>query len=96
MDKITSLSQAIRLGSTFYPQCKNYYVNYENKVIKATCSLGAAGLAVNIDAGKIDLEAIEKRFPDIPRGILSSVISLNDFNDKSYEEIVIWLEKQGY
>ncbi len=77
MDKITKLSQAIRLGSTFRPQCERHLYHHGKQ---ASCALGAAAEAVGLvdwddwtdciigprpEAVTAAQGALEKRFPEL-------------------------------
>lgn len=89
-DKITKLSQAIRLGATFRPQC--VYGYYERG---GSCALGAAAEAI---AGEkymdcSPLQVIKQRF-NVPMAILSSIIRQNDAG-RTREQIAEHLEAQG-
>lgn len=93
MDKITKLSQAIRLGSTFRPQAFGGLY-----VAGGSCALGAAAEALHIKCGSLSskaAKAIIKRFPKVPFTTLQLVIQLNDRMRLSREQIADWLENQG-
>ena len=97
MDKITKLSDAIRLGATFRPQCKVMLFNRGK-----SCALGAAAEAL----GYTWAEELKARFPDLGRPMkhpmgerarnLWDIISdLNDNHDWTREQISSWLAAQG-
>lgn len=91
MDKIQKLSQAIRLGATFRPQCNGSYFNNGR-----SCAIGAAYEAIT---GLTDVEdgivgrVLNTRF-QLPENMLSRVVFRNDCGE-TREEISDWLEGQG-
>ncbi len=104
MDKITLLSQAIRLGSTFHPQAFSQLVNKSNGQMR-TCALGAALEAI----GKLDErdpdQQLRNRFGnDVTElvecplcegyryNLLGLVAHLNDEHRWTRERIADWLE----
>ena len=92
-DKIKTLSQAIRLGATFHPQCFysfHQYDPYDSSKIEGTCALGAASDAVGIEPNRL-----RKRFPEVSGNIFYDIIRMNDTEKKTREQIATWLEEQG-
>lgn len=70
-DKIKTLSQAIRLGASFRPQCTHQYMDYHGK----SCAIGAA---LEVVAEKFDPDAsthtdalivLAERFPYVSRRV---------------------------
>lgn len=91
MDKLKTLSQAIRLGATFRPQCKASY--FDNG---RSCAVGAAyeavtGLSDALDGmvGKI----LNERF-SLPDELLSRIVYWNDLGENR-EKIADHLEENG-
>lgn len=93
-DKIKKLSDAIRLGATFRPQCTERYFKG-----KGSCALGAAAEAVGISSpigGKL-----YARFPELHcvelngRALWSKITQLND-SGSTREQIADWLASIGY
>ncbi len=96
MDKIKTLSQAIRLGSTFHPQCFSQYVKFnEKREIIETCALGAALDSSGARQPFCQLRATE-RFRDVPYEIFAAIVLKNDQLRMSREAIADWVEQQGY
>ncbi len=94
-DKFKKLSQAIRLGATFHPQCITYYrvKDMEGKTI-ATCALGAAMEALG--PRSVGKSNIMERFPEISNNLCDEIIKRNDRLYQTREQIADWLESQGY
>lgn len=99
MDKITKLSQAIRLGATFRPQIRDQYMNKQG-----SCALGAAMEALGITDWRAHhpRNLFYERFPEIKdksssgrMSILAYVIFLNDHSRWTREQIADWLETKG-
>ncbi len=104
MDKLTKLSQAIRLGATFHPQCFGTLFTYQRVhncsqllehplIIEASCAIGAASEALMIN-GRIKSE-FKKRF-NISEILFNEIVSKNDIERLTREQIADWLEEQGY
>ena len=102
MDKITTLSQAIRLGATFRDQCFGHFFQYGK-----SCAIGAAMEAVGLDQNQYD--DLGKRFPimnqrvNAPKELLYCYCFMNlaailwRLNDRlhwSREKIADWVEEQ--
>lgn len=95
MDKILKLSQAIRLGATFHPQCfRQMFLRNGQMEIIGTCALGAALEALGLERSG-SLASDLKRF-DLPAGTTAKIIELNDYSNWTREMIAGWLEGQGY
>lgn len=96
-DKINKLSDAIRLGATFHPQCRLRYVrrSKSGKVL-ATCALAAALEAVGLLENHRGINTVIERFPDVPHTIATQCLVASDVFESSREKIADWLEKQGY
>ncbi len=102
-DKFTKLSQAIRLGATFHPQCFKAFVERNGlREAEATCALGAAYLATGGEVGQYGLNStivgdhLKARFPgQLNDHTLQHIINLNDVMHYSREEIADKLEAQG-
>ena len=104
-DKITKLSQAIRLGATFRPQCRGTYFKAKyDSALRVTqvssCTLGAAYEAVSgspsIGVGADDLVAntLELRFPEAS-AVMEQVPYLNDVERLTREQIAAKAEEKG-
>ena len=94
MDKIKKLSQAIRLGATFRPQCTG---EFSDSV--GTCALGAAMEAVGLEPKMCYYKELRRRFPVLGNSYWSFTLAgkitrLND-NGQTREQIADWLEAQG-
>lgn len=90
-DKIKTLSQAIRLGATFRPQCKLAFFKDG-----ASCALGAALEALGFASEFANDGAtvwLWRRF-NIKLNDLNNVARLNDAG-WTREAIASWLEAQG-
>ncbi len=98
-DKLTKLSQAIRLGATFHPQCFGTMWNRDYSTFSgvfATCAVGAAIKAINPDCMNC-VEAQDElceRF-NIEIGMIFKIAYKNDTEKMSREQIADWLEQQG-
>jgi len=93
MDKISKLSQAIRLGATFRPQCRRSYFDKDG----GSCAVGAAYEVVTGKSDPLDGTVgtvLNKRF-DLPDGVLSKVIFKNDHMGMTREQIADCLEEAG-
>jgi hypothetical protein len=103
MDKIRRLSDAIRLGATFRPQCIGHLFR-DGK----SCALGAAYEAVNNSiTGPRKANVLMRRFPALKEkvrhpltsGITDKLVcvipSLNDAHRWTRERIADWLESIG-
>lgn len=94
-DKITKLSDAIRLGATFRPQCRGGFFQQG-----MSCALGAAYEAVT---GEYDSELehgvvaplLRNRF-GVDYDMLCAVVHRNDDGKETREAIADWLENEGY
>jgi len=93
-DKITKLSDAIRLGATFKPQCTGTF--FDNG---RSCALGAALDAMATD----DPNELVRRFPHLEQHrnsfgwtLYSIIVELNDQEHWTRERIASWLESIGY
>lgn len=95
MDKLTKLSQAIRLGATFHPQCFGAICQVDRDGnVTHTCAVGGALEAIGIPAnGGSGINALCKRFDAYY--ILGDVMNRNDKNKWTREQIADWLEAQG-
>ncbi len=104
MDKITKLSQAIRLGATFRPQCFGALFTYQKVhncshtlvhplITEGSCAIGAAVEAPMLK-GQIK-EGIKKRF-NISEDMFNQIVIMNDKERFTREQIADWLEEQGY
>jgi hypothetical protein len=101
MDKITKLSQAIRLGATFHPQCQQSFFRYASHRsrdlgnIESSCARGAAWLALGYDPIKATDIFIElnRRF-GLNMSLTGQIAEWND-HGMSREEIADRLEKQN-
>lgn len=99
-DKITKLSQAIRLGATFRPQC-----HFDVFRRGGSCALGAAYEVVTGIGNEVDythgpgfFKAMGERFGyerDEWDRIVDRVVAWNDGDQLSREEIAQKLELQG-
>ncbi len=98
MDKIKTLSQAIKIGCLAHPKCFDelYLANINGQIVR-TCVLGAGLAASGFDLTKVKLplKTLSKRF-SVPELILDEAVVKNDSRHWSRERIAIWLEKQGY
>jgi len=104
-DKITKLSQAIRLGATFRPQCF-YALSKGDDTNGMTCAIGAA-YEVHLGEFPLPLKGISasevtsfvKRFFDgddmKALTINNKIAKLNDGQHLTREEIADWLESIG-
>lgn len=98
-DKLTKLSQAIRLGATFRPQCTGAYFLHQMEDPKdiRSCAVGAAFEAVT---GRTDIKNTEevnelyKRFGMACMPIHEQIVKANDYG-VSRETIACWLESKG-
>jgi len=107
-DKLKTLSQAIRLGATFRPQCRGTLLDSHGR----TCALGAAVEAIKGDVSESHLgeSALAERFGLAMRGqercpvcdekpvagsICDVVAHLNDDHEWTREAIADWLEGRG-
>lgn len=106
MDKITKLSQAIRIGAAAHPKCfgsimKLSHHSTRGYSIKSTCALGAAWVALHPDQipTSISTTAVEdelrKRFPLVADVDFNSIIAWNDRDGYSRNQIAEKLEKKG-
>lgn len=97
MDKLTKLSQAIRLGATFRPQCVRASGTVgKNGELESTCALGAAMEAIGVsplDTSILPLDALA-RFKLEPF-VCGAIILRNDLLGWTREQIADWLEQQG-
>lgn len=109
MDKITKLSQAIRLGASFTEPCSGNYFQWgvdtddteaQARVVR-TCALGAAYLGIGGDPEALGLQLhdalkriLRQRFGVKPR-VLEDIIFLNDTIGLAREDIASHLEKKG-
>lgn len=95
-DKIKKLSQAIRLGATFRPQCWGSYFALKDGKITESCAIGAAGEALFGESAAQPLlgGAVMERL-GLSQNIIRQVVCLNDTGD-TREQIADWLEAQGY
>ncbi len=107
-DKIKTLSQAIRLGATFAPQCHGRFSEWRFNLLPervATCAFGAAAEAV----GAKNHFELWDRFNDtliiklfcpacfFKRSFVKELVfHLNDDHRWTRERIADWLEKNGY
>jgi len=95
MDKISKLSQAIRLGATFRPQCKKAFFGKVNGQI-GSCAFGAAHEALTGEAkvprGRMASKIME-RF-GVSNEIGEAIVNRNDAGE-TREQIADWLEEQG-
>lgn len=93
MDKISKLSQAIRLGATFRPQCTDGHYFNEGK----SCAFGAAHEALTGEYNEVlhmIVYHVSERFV-IPDLIADQIIKRNDDGGETREQIADWLEAQG-
>ena len=96
-DKITKLSDAIRLGATFRPQCRRGTTDFDRRT---SCALMAAHEAVfhqtpeEFLRGCRTFEPLADRF-GLPSGIVNQVALRNDRDGHTREQIADWLEGQG-
>ena len=91
-DKIKTLSQAIRLGATFRPQCTGGFFE-DGK----SCALGAAIEALTGVNTEPDISVqgfLLDRFPAVQE-VLFEIPIMNDRHGWSRESIADWLEAQG-
>jgi len=109
-DKITRLSQAIRLGATFHPQCfGSVCVRGPQNNIVETCALGAAAEAVfgeSVFRECFGSELIDRlyyrfQFLNSPMGLdrptwAQWIATRNDKDKWSREKIADELEAGGY
>lgn len=96
MDKITKLSQAIRLGATFHPQChRSFFLRNGFGEVFNSCALGAAWLALGYDPDRAAdaFTELRERF-NIPVMLLGEITVKND-TGLTRESIADWLEKKG-
>lgn len=80
MDKITKLSQAIRLGATFRPQGQGSLYRFNEELgTHVTCALGAAMEAVGLDPDPANSNVSDnymelvRRFPILARSCLHPI-----------------------
>lgn len=96
-DKIKTLSQAIRLGSTFRPQ--GFHAAPEQKANNVSCALLAAAEALTGELVGCSSEAmwtVGERFDLIGRHLLfQEIFDRNDKHRQTREEIADWLQSQG-
>lgn len=92
-DKIKTLSQAIRLGSTFRPQGFDCFFQGGR-----TCAIGAAAEALygedGLDSVADKLDDIKARF-QVNQDLLHQVYNRNDAHGQTREQIADWLQTQG-
>lgn len=93
-DKIKTLSQAIRIGSTFRPQCTDLFFSEADN---ATCAIGAAIEAIYGEDALFDAPRhvghLKQRF-GVNQNTLHEVFRRNDLG-ATREVIAIWLESKG-
>lgn len=94
MDKITKLSQAIRLGATFRPQCYKTPFDYVG-----SCVLGAAYEAItgirSPSLGSYSMRVwLAMRF-GLDTDDLLVIVEMNDRWHMTREQIADWLEAKG-
>lgn len=79
MDKLPTLSSAIRLGATFNPQCHGaFFWRSQDGSVQRSCALGAAWLAIGGDQNHGSfVKELGKRF-NVPIRILTRIIDWND------------------
>jgi hypothetical protein len=96
-DKITKLSQAIRLGATFRPQCRGLLFTHKFGDVRS-CAMGAAWEAITGTAEYVDLvkakRILMKRF-DVTDSCIEDIQERNDQLGQTREQIADWLEAQG-
>lgn len=100
-DKITKLSDAIRLGATFRPQCCG-----DIFAEQMSCALGAAVEALGYEYNEdmptsAAIDALSARFPTVPAIIYDDITCANDgvgieIASKTREQIADDLAKKGY
>lgn len=103
MDKIKTLSQAIRFGSKLLPQAKGctFDKDDEEKSVISSCALGAAFHAfhpVDFDLKTVDFFVIVKFLEvrvNLDLTLSDAIIKRNDKLGHSREQIADWLEEQG-
>lgn len=101
-DKIKKLSQAIRLGATFRPQCTNGAFEYKDGKTVGSCALGAAyeavfGIHYKLEPHRdITFAPLFERFPEVPNHLVPEIARRNDWMGHTREQIADWLEAQGY
>lgn len=95
-DKIKTLSQAIKLGATFRPQCRAFY--YKNG---ESCAIGAAYEATfhklpDNHAGLVCAELRDRYSMATNGNLFTTIILRNDHSRQTREEIAEWLESIGF
>lgn len=101
MDKIKTLSEAIRYGSTFLGECETWLSSKDERGnYTCGCALGTAYLsAVDREGhpGHTDgiIVALEKRF-GVPRDILNEVSWSHYQGRLNRAQCADWLESKGY
>ncbi len=111
-DKIKKLSDAIKLGSTFRPQCKDTFFKDG-----ASCAIGAAIEAVGIPPTfdrKLFAKTINERWPEVKEmcfcpecgeghdsattscSVYATIAVLNNEHGWTRERIADWLTSKGY
>ena len=107
-DKIKTLSQAIRLGATFRPQCRFTLFKNNDQGQLASCAFGAAYEALTgytsenhetwLYPHRHPTEVVRERFNLAPSTVYEVIERNNGTNGhapQSREEIADWLESQG-
>lgn len=99
MDKITKLSQAVRLAGKTWPQCRGSYFQVHDGQF-STCALGGATAVtfkletpVGILGMRSPLIELRQRY-NVPLGRLSAIIRENDAG-RSMDCIADMLEAEG-
>lgn len=96
-DKLKKLSDAIRLGATFRPQCRECYFHHDGNQVTSSCAIGAAIEALTgeteVSSGLIE-EVIEERF-GVDTDIEHEIVTMNDKHGMTREAIADWLEAKG-
>ena len=95
MDKLTKLSQAIRLGATFRPQCRLALFSHFGD---RSCALGAA-FEATFGLDQYPLESaifkLKQRY-GVSEAKIIEIINLNDVRCLTREAIADKLEAEGY
>ncbi len=99
MDKIKTLSAAIRYGSTFIGETRCWVERCDSDKFNCGCALGTAYLAI-IDDTQLVIShevypALAERFA-VPVEVLRQVSDLHATGRKNRAQCADWLEERGY
>ncbi len=101
MDKIKTLSAAIRYGSTFIGETRCWVERRDSDKFNCGCALGTPYLAViNPDLDRIVTgheinPMLNERFK-VPLAVLEDVSLMHYRQEKTRAQCADWLEQQGY